>query len=196
MNRKKILSVILTLLLLLVCVSACQAASPPQAGGQEQATAADLPQAEGQEQAAAAEPSQTEEEEHAAEQSDETENNLDGERMIYAHFGENTLAIRPENNSSADAFLELLKDGDITVEMRDYGGFEKVGSLGMELPTNDERITTEPGDVILYQGNQITIYYDTNSWNFTRLGKVQGISPEELRDVLGDGDPTAVFSLK
>ncbi len=116
--------------------------------------------------------------------------------MIYAHFGENTLAIRPENNSSADAFLELLKDGDITVEMRDYGGFEKVGSLGMELPTNDERITTEPGDVILYQGNQITIYYDTNSWNFTRLGKVQGMSPEELLDVLGDGDPTAVFSLK
>ena len=80
--------------------------------------------------------------------------------------------------------------------MRDYGGFEKVGSLGMELPTNDERITTEPGDVILYQGNQITIYYDTNSWNFTRLGKVQGMTPEELRDVLGDGDPTAVFSLK
>ena len=116
--------------------------------------------------------------------------------MIYAHFGENTLTIRPENNSSADAFLELLKDGDITVEMRDYGGFEKVGSLGMELPTNDERITTEPGDVILYQGNQITIYYDTNSWNFTRLGKVQGMTPEELRDVLGDGDPTAVFSLK
>ena len=45
-------------------------------------------------------------------------------------------------------------------------------------------------------GNQITIYYDTNTWNFTRLGKVQGLSPEEIRNVLGDGDPTVVFSLE
>ena len=92
--------------------------------------------------------------------------------------------------------MELLRDSDITIDMHDYGGFEKVGPLGMELPTNDERITTEPGDVILYQGNQITIYYDKNTWSFTRLGKVQGMSPEEIRATLGDGDPTVTFSLK
>lgn len=115
--------------------------------------------------------------------------------MIYAHVGDETLIIKPEDNSSAEAFIELLKRGDIAVAMHDYGGFEKVGPLGASIPTNDERITTEPGDLILYQGNQITIYYDTNTWSFTRLGKVQGMTAEQIREVLGDGDPTVVFSL-
>ena len=115
--------------------------------------------------------------------------------MIYAHVGDETLIIKPEDNSSAEAFIELLKKGDITVAMHDYGNFEKVGSLGVSLPTNDEKITTEPGDVILYQGSQITIYYDTNTWSFTRLGKVQDLTPEQIRKVLGDGDPVVVFSL-
>ena len=115
--------------------------------------------------------------------------------MIYAHVGDETLIIKPEDNSSAEALIELLKRGDIAVAMHDYGGFEKVGSLGASIPTNDERITTEPGDLILYQGNQITIYYDTNTWNFTRLGKVQDLTSEQIRKVLGDGDPTVVFSL-
>ncbi|MBR2532965.1 MAG: hypothetical protein IKE56_10000 [Lachnospiraceae bacterium] len=115
--------------------------------------------------------------------------------MIYAHIGSNTLTIRPENNSSAEAFVEVLRNSDITIDMHDYGGFEKVGPLGTELPTNDERITTEPGDVILYQGNQITIYYDNNTWSFTRLGKVQDLSPSELKDILGSGNATATFSL-
>ena len=117
------------------------------------------------------------------------------ETMIYAHIGERTLTIRPENNSSAEAFAALLAEGDITVDMHDYGGFEKVGPLGASLVTNDTRITTEPGDVILYQGNQITIYYDVNTWSFTRLGRVQDLTADELRKALGDGDPTVVFSL-
>lgn len=71
----------------------------------------------------------------------------------------------------------------------------RVGPLGTSLPTNDERITTEPGDVILYQVNQITIYYGTNTWSFTRLGRVQGMSPEEFRSALGGGDAEVVFSL-
>ena len=118
------------------------------------------------------------------------------EIMIYAHIGERTLTIRPENNSSAEAFAALLAEGDVTVDMHDYGGFEKVGPLGTTLVSGDERITTEPGDVILYQGNQITIYYDVNTWSFTRLGRVQDLTPDELREILGDGDPTVVFSLR
>ena len=100
-----------------------------------------------------------------------------------------------EDNSSAAAFYELLQKGDVTVKMHDYGNFEKVGSLPKSLPRNDKQITTEPGDIILYQGNQITIYYDVNSWNFTKLGKIEGKSQEDLKRILGKGDVTAVFSV-
>lgn len=119
-----------------------------------------------------------------------------GNRMIYAKTGGVTLEIEPADNSSAEAFVSMLEDGDITVGMHDYGDFEKVGSLGSPLPENVEKITTEPGDVILYQGDQITIYYDTNTWDFTRLGKVRGLTQDELKEVLGEGDVTVVFSLK
>ena len=99
------------------------------------------------------------------------------------------------DNSSSHALLELLQKGELTIEMHDYGNFEKVGSLPSSLPRNDTQITTEPGDIILYQGNQITIYYDTNSWNFTRLGKVDGKTQAELKQILGKGDVKAVFSV-
>lgn len=115
--------------------------------------------------------------------------------MFYAHIGSTVLEIIPAENSSAVAFMELLKLSDITIDMHDYGSFEKVGSLGNLLPTNDENITTEPGDVILYQGNSIVIYYDTNTYKFTRLGKVQGISQSELKSILGDENVTVIFSL-
>ena len=80
--------------------------------------------------------------------------------------------------------------------MSDYGYFEKVGPLGQSLPTNNQQITTEAGDIILYQGNQITIYYDRNSWNFTRLGKINGVTSQQLRDILGSGDVNVTFSLE
>ena len=126
-----------------------------------------------------------------------TEAETEGEnnRMFYAHVNGKVLKILAAENSSADTFMDLLKTGDVTIEMQDYGSFEKVGSLGTTLPRNDEPITTEPGDVILYQGNQITIYYNINSWSFTRLGKVQGLSQAELKEILGSGDASVTFSL-
>ena len=117
------------------------------------------------------------------------------DRMFYAHVNGKVLKILAAENSSADAFLDLLKSGDVPVEMHDYGSFEKVGPLGTTLPRNDEQITTEPGDIILYQGDQITIYYDVNNWSFTRLGKVQDLSQAELKDILGSGNVTVTFSL-
>ena len=117
------------------------------------------------------------------------------DRMFYAHVNGSVLPILASDNSSADAFLDFLRTGDITIEMHDYGSFEKVGPLGTTLPRNDEQITTEPGDVILYQGNQVTIYYDVNSWSFTRIGRVQGLSQAELREILGDGNAAVTFSL-
>ena len=115
--------------------------------------------------------------------------------MFYAHVNGKVLKILAAENSSADAFLDLLKSGDVPVEMHDYGSFEKVGPLGTTLPRNDEQITTEPGDVILYQGDQITIYYDVNNWSFTRLGKVQDLSQAEMKEILGSGNVTVTFFL-
>ena len=98
-----------------------------------------------------------------------------------------------EDNRSAAQFRDLLAQGPLTVPMEDYGGFEKVGPLGTTLTRNDQQITTQPGDVILYQGNQITIYYGTNTWSFTRLAKIQ--DPADLEDKLGGGTVQVTFSL-
>ena len=98
-----------------------------------------------------------------------------------------------EDNPSARAFQELLAQGPLTVSMEDYGGFEKVGPLGTSLSRNDAQITTQPGDVILYQGNQITIYYGTNSWSFTRLARID--DPTGLQEKLGEGTVSVTFSL-
>jgi len=96
-------------------------------------------------------------------------------------------------NTSTQALKEWLKTGPITINMRDYGNMEKVGSFGRNLPTNDERITTEPGDLILYQGNQFVIYYAPNTWSFTRLGKINNVTREELINALGEGNVTVIL---
>ena len=110
-------------------------------------------------------------------------------------IGDTVLTATLVENSSVDALKEALSEGPITVHMRDYGSMEKVGSLGMDLPRNDEQITTEAGDIILYQGNALVIYYAPNSWNFTRLGKIDNVAAEELREILGDGNVTVTLSL-
>ncbi len=115
--------------------------------------------------------------------------------QIKIKVGDRVLTATLDENSSAEALKELLSENDITINMSDYGNFEKVGSLGTSLPTNDKRITTEPGDLILYQGNSITIYYDKNTWSFTRLGKIDDITQSELKEILGEGDVTVTFSL-
>ena len=108
--------------------------------------------------------------------------------------GDEKLLATLEDNSSAREFKELLAQGPVTIEMEDYGGFEKVGPMGTTLTRNDQQITTEPGDVILYQGNQITIYYGTNTWNFTRLAKID--DPTDLQAKLEEGRVQVTFSLE
>ena len=115
--------------------------------------------------------------------------------QVTSDSGSHKLSATLADNSSAAAFYELLRRGPVAIKMRDYGSFEKVGPLGTTLPRNDTQITTTAGDIILYQGNQITIYYNTNSWNFTRLGKVDGMTQAELKKILGKGDVTAVFEI-
>ena len=104
-----------------------------------------------------------------------------------------TLTASLYDNSSARALVELLKKGAVTIEMHDYGNFEKVGDLPVSLPRNDTPTNTDAGDLILYQGKSFVIYYDKNSWNFTPLGKLEGIAKVELKALLGKGNVTAVL---
>lgn len=117
------------------------------------------------------------------------------QNMIRLQIGEHSLTAELAENSSAEAFRELLTQGPVTVQMSDYGNMEKVGPLPTSLPENNEQLTTSPGDLILYQGTSITLYYDTNSWSLTRLGRVQNITQQELRDILGEGDVEITFSM-
>ena len=113
-------------------------------------------------------------------------NSMECNSIKFTIEGGKTFTATLEENSSAEALREQLAKGNITVEMNDYGDMEKVGSLGINLPRNDRQTTTGPGDIILYQGHNLVIYYDANSWNFTHIGKVNGVSTrEEMLDLLG-----------
>lgn len=106
---------------------------------------------------------------------------------MYMYINGNRLEVVLAENNAANALVQLLGQGDIVYTADDYGGFEKVGALGHSLPASNSQITTVPGDVMLYQGNQMVIFYGNNSWAYTPIGKIQGRSLSELRSILGAG---------
>lgn len=120
------------------------------------------------------------------------EENID---MIKIKVNSNILEVKLEDNEATKSLVERLKNGDISVNANEYGGFEKVGSLGFNLPRNDKSITTSAGDIVLYQGNQISLFYNSNSWSYTKLGRVQNVSRAELKNILGSGDVTLILSI-
>ena len=112
------------------------------------------------------------------------------------HVNDTTFTATLEENSSAKAFAEFLTQGNLTLDMHDYGSFEKVADLPRSFPRNDKQIDTDAGDIILYQGNTITIYYDKNSWNFTRLARIDNVNKKRLQQILGKGNVKATFSVE
>ena len=90
-----------------------------------------------------------------------------------------------EDNGSVRALADLAAKGPITIDTSLYGGFEQVGGIGTTLPSNDIDITTAPGDIVLYSGSNIVVFFGSNSWAYTRLGHIEGKSRDELRDMLG-----------
>ena len=112
------------------------------------------------------------------------------------HVNDTTFTATLEENSSAKAFAEFLTQGDMTLDMHDYGSFEKVADLPRSFPRNDTQIDTDAGDIILYQGSTITIYYDKNSWNFTRLARIDNVNKKRLQQILGKGNVKATFSVE
>lgn len=111
-------------------------------------------------------------------------------------IGDYSFTATLEDNSSAEALKEYLSDGPVTLSLEDYAGMEKVGNLGTSLPRNDKQMNTSAGDIILYQGRSFVIYYGTNSWSLTRLGRIDHISADELKEALGIGNVEVTLSLQ
>lgn len=112
-------------------------------------------------------------------------------------IGDQTRTATLVSNSSTEALVAALQEAPIAYEAHDYGNFEKVGDLGRSFPQNNTPITTEPGDLILYQGNNLCIYYDTNSWNFTRLGRIDDATQSDIKQFVraGQGNVTVTLSI-
>lgn len=133
---------------------------------------------------------------HNNTKTDNIESSMENNR-IKMTVGNRTFTVTLDGNSSCEALVKRLKQGNIVVRMDDYNDMEKVGPLGFSLPRNDRQNDTGPGDIILYQGNYLVIYYDNNSWNFTRLGKVDSVSSRnKMLELLGGkGEKSVILSL-
>lgn len=116
--------------------------------------------------------------------------------LIKIRINDALFDVKVENNSATQELIKTLENKNITINATDYGNFEKVGDLGFSLPTSDENINAQPGDIILYQGNQISLIYETHSWSYTKIGKIENIDSNNLKKTLGSGNVTLVLSLE
>ena len=99
-----------------------------------------------------------------------------------------------EQNSAVSALVQMMENGPVTLQLSDYAGFEKVGPLGQSLPASNSQTTTQSGDIVLYQGNQIVMFYGSNSWSYTRIGRIDDLTGWE--EALGSGDVTVPLSVE
>ena len=145
----------------------------------------------------AAPPAGTEETARFAPEAEKTAATQETGAVINCKFtlvGETALTAEPAATEAADALMELLAEGPLTVQVENYGGFEKVGELPRALPRQDSRITTKPGDIMLYQGDSIVLFYGSNTWSYTRLGTIRDVSGKELVALLGGTETQITLS--
>ena len=102
-------------------------------------------------------------------------------------IGDTEVPVTWEENDSVDALEALAAEEPLTIHMSMYGGFEQVGPIGQSIVSHNKQMTTQAGDIVLYSGNQIVVFYGSNSWSYTRLGHVD-LSRKEMEDLLGTGD--------
>ncbi len=118
------------------------------------------------------------------------------EKQLTMQIGSTPVAVQWEDNESVDALRELVKDTPLTIGMSMYGGFEQVGSVGKELPRSDTRITTTAGDVVLYAGDQMVVFYGSNTWAYTKLGHITDQTAQELTALLSNGNVTITIAMQ
>lgn len=130
----------------------------------------------------------------AAASSSETESVEDTAMKMKIEVNGSLFTATLADNAAVDALVDWVEEGPVTLELSDYAGFEKVGPLGRSLPASDSQTTTHAGDIVLYQGDQIVLFYGSNSWSYTRLGRIDDLTGWE--DALGGGDVTITLSLE
>ena len=118
------------------------------------------------------------------------------EKMLQMTIGGTAVRVNWENNRSVEALKALCESGPLTIQASMYGGFEQVWSIGARLPSDDAQITTAAGDVVLYSSNQIVVFYGSNSWAYTRLGRITDRNAAEMAALLGNGNVTITISLE
>lgn len=120
---------------------------------------------------------------------------VEQENEMRLFVNETLLTVKWEENEAVTALAKLAQEEPLTINMEQYGGFEQVGKLPQNITANDERIVTEPGDIVLYSGNSLVIFYGSNTWEYTKLGHIEGVSIEELENILNGNQITVTLSL-
>ena len=117
------------------------------------------------------------------------------EIMLKMKIGATAVAVKWEDNATVRALQGLCVNKPLTIQMSMYGGFEQVGEIGKSLPRDDRQMTAVSGDVVLYSGNRIVVFYGSNSWSYTKLGRITDKNAAEMAKLLGNGDVKITFSV-
>lgn len=120
----------------------------------------------------------------------------ENEKVLTMRIDDTAVAVEWENNASVSALMELCAERPLVIEMSMYGGFEQVGPIGSRLPSNDVQTQTSAGDIVLYSSSRIVVFYGSNSWAYTRLGRITDKSAADLAKLLGNGDVTVTLSME
>ena len=131
-----------------------------------------------------------------AEKDESAEDEAIGDGSMTMKIGDTKVNVDWEDNQAVERLRDMAKDGDITIQMSMYGGFEQVGSIGQSLPRDDKQTTTSSGDIVLYSGNQMVVFYGSNSWSYTRLGHISDKNEAEMADLLSQGDVKITISIE
>lgn len=113
------------------------------------------------------------------------EDRMEQENELILSVNGTPLNVIWENNDTVDELIAYAQNEKIVVDTTLYGGFEQVGSLPQSFSRNDVQMTTAPGDIVLYSGNQLVVFFGSNSWSYTTLGHIEGLSEQELSELLG-----------
>lgn len=168
---------------------------PTQTGAAKETTKPTLAEESSATQPSATAPAGTQASPETERQPDQsTEQAQEDNMMLQMSIGGTPVEVAWEDNEAVEALRELCKDQALTIEMSMYGGFEQVGYIGSALPQNDVQTTTSAGDIMLYSGDRMVVFYGSNTWAYTPLGHITDKTQAELTQLLSNGNVTLTLT--